>query len=128
MNWISTIKTHAYSRKKQQQFLWLIFSLFVLVVGWDYYQNQTVNYYLVGTALICISLSFTVPFLVSPLLFVWLIFGKVMGEITSTVVLFVIYYLVFTPITLLLRINRKEFNKATWKKREQSKVNYKKMY
>ena len=128
MNWINSIKLEALSRKKQQQFLWLAVLLATLAIGWHYYQNQTINYYLIGIALFCILISFVVPFLVYPLLFAWLIFGKIMGEITSTVVLFMIYYLFFTPIALLIRVNNKKIDKPMWIKRKQSEINYKKMY
>lgn len=105
MNWIS--KTHrstlllAAEKKKQKQFLWLISLISFAVFGYQYYLVHTLNYspQIIGGTTLLISL--VSPLIALPFLYIWMFIGNILSEITSTIILGFIYFLILTPIGLI---------------------------
>lgn len=95
------------NKKKQRQFAVLFLMLLTTVILYRYYKYTEVKpVYL--SVFVVLALGYIFPFVVSPILFVWLFLGKLMGEITSFLVLFIIYFIVFSPITMINRLFKKE--------------------
>ena len=123
MHWIKIIlkkvDTNSKSQKKQKQFGYLFGLVFIVLFcvsiykkGWLFNTTQ----YL--TAIFAISSFLLTAFFkrgIYPLLFLWLIFGELLGKLTNFLVLGIIYYFVFTPIVLILNLfNKKERYKPKW--------------
>ena len=67
-------------------------------------------YHLVAIiASIFIVLGFTLPPLLKPIYFVWMIFAAILGWIMTRVVLSFIFYLIITPIGLFTRLIGEDF-------------------
>ena len=67
-------------------------------------------YHLVAIiASIFIVLGFTLPPLLKPIYFVWMIFAAILGWIMTRVVLSFIFYLIITPIGLFTRLIGQDF-------------------
>jgi ABC-type phosphate/phosphonate transport system permease subunit len=105
MNWIS--KTHrstlllAAEKKKQKQFLWLISLISFAVFGYKYYLVHTLNYSPAIIGGLTLLISLVSPLIALPFLYIWMFIGNILSEITSTIILGFIYFLILTPIGLI---------------------------
>lgn len=116
------------SPKKQLQFGYLmILVLHILIIISVYKKGIVFNVSQIG--ILCLISCTTILVLcfrrgLFPLLFLWLLFGELMGRVTNYVVLGIIYYLVFSPIALILNIfNKKRRYPSGWINRN-SKIDY----
>lgn len=127
MNWIKSIlkkiKRVSSSPKKQMQFGFLIITvLIVLLISSIYKKGILFN----ATQLIIICTFLAISILILTyrkglfsMLFLWLLFGELLGKFTNYVILGFIYYLVFSPFALILNIsNKKNRYKAAWLNRK----------
>ena len=134
MQWINsflnTVLSQAKQIKKQKQFGWLIFSIVLLIASYNCYENHNtyVALYLFLICLLFVFVNYTLPIVYYIPLIIWLTIGKTIGEITSSLVLFIVYYLFFSPITLIKRLFTKSSLKSGWIKRENKKINYKNQF
>lgn len=103
MNWIKNLSENtlkvAIQKVKQKQFLWLVSAILLLAFGYHFY-NNTLQPYLLVASIISLGLSFIVPKIAFPLLYCWMLLGGILSEISSTIVLAIIYFLAFLPIKL----------------------------
>jgi ABC-type phosphate/phosphonate transport system permease subunit len=105
MNWIS--KTHhstlllAAEKKKQKQFLWMISLISFAVLGYQYYLVHTLNYSPAFIGGLTLLISLVSPLIALPFLYIWMFIGNILSEITSTIILGFIYFLILTPIGLI---------------------------
>ena len=105
----------------------------LLIACWLWYKDKDAWMYLAGIGGALVVLGTVVPIVLMPLQKVWMAFAVVMGFIMSRVILFLLYYLVFTVIGLLTRIlgkdllNRKLDRSATsyWNIREKEETDKK---
>jgi multisubunit Na+/H+ antiporter MnhG subunit len=87
-------------------------------------------------ALIFFILGIATPILLKPLYLAWMRFAYILGWVNTRLLLAVIFYLVFTPIGLVMRlcgvdplkrkINKKE--KSCWEKRESTQLSYERQF
>ncbi len=123
MNWIKTVLNkilqNSSNTTKQKQFGYLISGILCCVLGWSIYKNGFIwdIKQIVLSSLILLNLGVTLilPKVFFPILYVWFIIGEVLGQISSFVILGILYYLIFSPITILMRIfNKKTIYRAGW--------------
>tara|TARA_R110002012_G_scaffold208631_6_gene378779 strand:- start:1481 stop:1891 length:411 start_codon:yes stop_codon:yes gene_type:complete len=124
MNWIKTTYSKLYKtsilKKKQKDFGFLVLVVSTLMFAYNLYKNGLVLDTEVYTLILLFSLVLIITFvyrkLFVPFLFLWLLIGEILGAITSTVIIAIIYFLLFSPIVLILRLFRKEgVYKPEWK-------------
>jgi len=112
MNWIrathKSVLNFSRKRQKQQQFLWLIGIILLLIFGYLWYLSD-LNFSLLVATGILVSLSFFLPIIALPFLYIWMYFGRILSEIISTVVLAIIFLIGIIPIGLF----RRHKNKST---------------
>lgn len=134
MSWIDLIlnksKRFARVKRKQQQFCWLIAGVMIVWFGYVYlYRNQTDFLIVPSLIFVLITLlSFTSPRFIYLLLFIWYLLGQIMSEIISTLMLGIVYFGFFFPITYIMRIFRKKRDKSGWVEYIQPNSDYRKMY
>ena len=69
------------------------------------------------------------PILLKPIYIIWMRFAFVLGWVNLKIVLILLFYLVFTPLGLLLRLfrfdllERKSSGTTYWKKKEKNDLN-----
>ncbi|MDO8489469.1 MAG: SxtJ family membrane protein [Candidatus Omnitrophota bacterium] len=84
-------------------------------------------------------IAFIVPALLNPLYIFWMKLGLVLSWINTRLILFLIFYFIFTPMGLIMKLLRKDLldrkiNKAQqsyWKKKDQNvfgKASYEKQF
>jgi len=86
------------------------------------------KYVAAGNALVVSSvfivMGLALPALLKPVYIIWMRFAFILGWINTRIILFILFYLIFTPLGLLMRLFRIDLlerkNKADsyWKKKE----------
>lgn len=136
MNWIKQTYHHvnelSSTAKKQKQFGLLFAGILLAICAFSIYKNNafTLAIYLCsGISIALINIVLFAPKLLKWPLLVWLYLGKILGEITSTVVLAILYFFIFTPITALNRLfSKKSTMQKNWVERKNTIIDYKKLY
>lgn len=88
--------------------------VFALVAAFSWWFNGKFwPYWLAGSAVFLI-LAYVYPKILGPLNRVWMKFGFLLSIIFSPIMMGIIYYLVVTPIGLLLRLSGKDLLSLKW--------------
>ncbi|WP_299185195.1 SxtJ family membrane protein [uncultured Aquimarina sp.] len=135
MSWISgvidIVQDNSSAKRKQQQFGGLVLVLLLLIFCVSVYKDGFIfNAKQTNTAIsfmVVSIITILLPILFYPFLFVWLFVGNILGEISSFVILGIVYYLLFFPITSVLRITNKKKTTTGWIDKKES-IDYEKLY
>lgn len=127
------LRQNADRKKIQRQFLLILLLVAFSYFGYKFWKQGFADNTLLfglGITIVSGSMLYFIPILLKPLLYLWLLLGMVLGEITSFILLGIIYYLVFFPITFILRKSSKKepYDRPKWRSREVDIIDYKKMY
>ena len=85
------------------------FVVFLIIALWPLLKQGAVQLPTLGVSLGFLAVSLTFPALLAPLNKTWLKFGALLHSITSPIILGVMFYLVITPIGLIMRLTGKDF-------------------
>ena len=86
----------------------LFFIIFFSFALWPLTKSETLNIYLLFISLIFLTLGSINSKLLSPLNRTWIKFGEILGAIIAPIVMGIVYFLVLTPISLIVRILGKD--------------------
>ncbi|WP_299438781.1 SxtJ family membrane protein [uncultured Aquimarina sp.] len=135
MSWIKdtleTVHQNSNAKRKQRQFGGLIIAFLLLLFFVSVYKeglilNSKQLYTAIGSVILLIVV-FLIPVVFYPFLFIWLFIGNILGEISSFIILGIVYYLLLSPITLLLKITNKKKVITGWVDKKES-IDYEKLY
>ena len=145
MSWIKEIfqeiKTLDTSSKEIRKFA-LVIAIAMGVIGIFISlktHNLDVSIWLWGIGLLFLILGFILPIILRPVYSLWMLLAYFIGGIVSRVILTVLFYVVLTPIGLVLRLLGKDIlnqkldknQKSYWVKKNLSSISkeqFKKMY
>ena len=109
--------------------------LFALIGLWPLLNSENLRYWSIIISLIFLILGLLNSRILNPLNYIWYKFGLFLGGIVSPLIMGLIFFLVVTPIGIIMRIlkkdilNLKKNNKDTyWIKRKESKTSMKKQF
>ena len=114
-------------KKSSNRSFGILFFLVFLGFGlWPLTKEMSPNIYLIIISAIFLILGLLNSKLLSPLNNLWIKFGEILGKIIAPIVMAVVYFLILTPISLLVRLFGKDliemkFNnnvKSYWIKRK----------
>ena len=114
-------------KKSSNRSFGILFFLVFLGFGlWPLTKEMSPNIYLIIISVIFLILGLLNSKLLSPLNNLWIKFGEILGKVIAPIVMAVVYFLVLTPISLLVRLFGKDliemkFNnnvKSYWIKRK----------
>ena len=114
-------------KKSSNRSFGILFFLVFLGFGlWPLTKEMSPNIYLIIISLIFLILGLLNSKLLSPLNNLWIKFGEILGKVIAPIVMAVVYFLILTPISLLVRLFGKDliemkFNnnvKSYWIKRK----------
>jgi hypothetical protein len=91
-----------------RSFGWVFTAVFVLIGAWPLLHSNAPRWWAVGIAAAFALVTLLKPTLLSGLNRLWLKFGLLLGKIVSPIALGVLFYLVFTPTGLLMRLFGKD--------------------
>ncbi len=103
----------------------LFFFVFIIVSFWPLLNGGNVRIWSIVIAIIFLTLALVKPQILNPLTKLWIKFGELIGKFISPIVIGLIYFVILTPIGLLMRLFNKDllnlkFSKESsyWIKRE----------
>ena len=102
----------------------VFFIVFLIVSLWPLLNNDQIRYWALFVSILFLFLGIINSKLLTPLNQTWFKFGLFLGKIISPFVMGIIFFLVVTPIGLLMRIIKKDLlnlrfnkNKSYWIKK-----------
>ena len=96
-------------RQTSDRFFGLTFFVFFLIIAcWPLLWQGQIRPIALGVALAFLAASLAVPAWLAPLNRLWLKFGALLHRITSPIILGVMFFLVITPVGVLMRLAGKD--------------------
>lgn len=113
----------------------LFFIVFLGIGLWPLKNNNDPNYIILVLSSIFLILGIINSKLLNPLNKAWVKFGEILGMIIAPIVMGLVYFIILTPISLLVRLSGKDLlklkkNKSStyWIKREKNIGNMDKQF
>ena len=114
----------------------IVFSIFFLLISvYPLLNNDPIHYWYLFVSFIFLVLGLMNSKILSPLNLLWFKFGILLGKIVSPIVMGIIFFLVVTPISIILKIFGKDVlnlkfnnNKTYWIVKDGPKSNMKKQF
>ena len=86
----------------------LFFIVFLVLALWPLTNQGEINLYLVSISLLFLVLGLLNSRILSPLNKAWIKFGEILGRIVAPIVMAIVFFLILTPISLLVRLFGKD--------------------
>ena len=113
----------------------LFFIIFLIIGLWPLYHSNPIRLWSVIVAVIFLILGLSNSRILSPFNKVWVKFGELLGKIIAPIVMFVVFFVILTPLSLVIRIFKKDLlkvkyskEKSYWIKREKNIGSMKKQF
>tara|TARA_B100000767_G_scaffold68834_1_gene65423 strand:+ start:467 stop:847 length:381 start_codon:yes stop_codon:yes gene_type:complete len=124
------------SKSSNRSFGLLFFIVFLVIGLWPLKNGESLNIYLILIALIFFTLGLINSKLLSPLNNTWVKFGEILGMIIAPIIMALVYFVILTPVSLIVRMFGKDLlglkfikKKSTyWIKRKKNLGSMKKQF
>ena len=97
-----------HKKSSNRSFGILFFIVFLGFGLWPLTKEISPNIYLIIISVIFLILGLLNSKLLSPLNNLWIKFGEILGKVIAPIVMAVVYFLILTPISLLVRLFGKD--------------------
>ena len=106
----------------------LFFIVFLILSLWPLKSGNNTNFYFLIASVIFLILGALNSKLLSPLNKAWIKFGEILGLIIAPIVMGLVYFVILTPVSLIVRLFGKDLlglkfikeNETYWIKRKKS--------
>ena len=123
------------SKNNNKSFGILFFIVFLIIGLWPLINLNPIRIWSLIISLIFLMLAFFQPEFLKPLNGIWMKFGELLGRVIAPIVMFVIFFLVVTPLSFLVRLLGKDllkikFNnsKSYWLQKKNDSSSMKKQF
>ena len=96
------------SQNSNRSFGLLFFIVFIVVGLWPITKGETVNIYLIIISLFFLIFGLINSKILSPFNKAWVKFGEILGLIIAPIIMALVYFIILTPISLILRMFGKD--------------------
>ena len=96
------------SQSSNKSFGLLFFIVFLILGLWPLKNGESLNFYFITVAAIFLLLGLINSKLLSPLNKLWIKFGEILGIIIAPLVMALVYFIILTPVSLIVRIFGKD--------------------
>ena len=87
----------------------LVFFIVFLGIGlWPLKNGQEINIYLIMISLFFLTLGLINSKILSPLNMAWIKFGEILGIVIAPIIMALVYFIILTPISLIVRMLGKD--------------------
>ena len=86
----------------------VFFVFFLLISLWPLKNSGNLNFWLFSISIVFLILGIINSKLLKPLNFIWFKFGLLLGSIISPIVMSIIFFLVVTPTSILIKLFNKD--------------------
>ena len=108
-------------KKSSNRSFGILFFLVFLGFGlWPLTKEMSPNVYLIIISVIFLTLGLLNSKLLSPLNEIWIKFGEILGRIIAPLIMALVYFLILTPISLLVRTFGKDLLGLKYLKQQNS--------
>ena len=104
------------NKNPEKKFGILFFFVFVIIAFYPLLSSGEIKLLFLIPALIFLVLAFIKPILLRPLNFAWIKLGEILGKVIAPIVMFFLFFLIVTPIGLLVRLFGKDLLKTKFSK------------
>ena len=124
------------SQSSNRSFGLLFFAVFLILGLWPLKNGENLNIYFIITSVIFLLLGLINSKLLSPINKLWIKFGELLGLIIAPIVMALVYFVILTPVSLIVRIFGKDLlglkflkeNETYWIKRKKNLGSMKKQF
>ena len=124
------------SQSSNKSFGLLFFVVFLIIGLWPLKNGESLNFYFIIASVIFLILGLLNSKLLSPLNKSWIKLGEILGIIIAPIVMALVYFVILTPVSLIVRMFGKDLlnlkflkEKDTyWIKRKKSLGSMKKQF
>ena len=124
------------SQSSNKSFGLLFFVVFLLIGLWPLKNGENLNLYFITVSVIFLLLGLINSRLLTPLNKLWIKFGEILGIIIAPFVMALVYFIILTPIGIIVRIFGKDLlglkflkeKKTYWIKRKKNLGSMKKQF
>jgi len=96
------------SHKQERQFGYLFAAVFTIIAFWPLWPLHAPNIWWLAGAVAWVAVALICPRLLAPLYKGWMKFGHVLGWINARIILGIVFFLLVTPIGLVMRLFGKD--------------------
>ena len=108
------------SQSSNRSFGLLFFIVFLIIGLWPLKNGESFNYYFIIISLIFLILGIINSSLLTPLNKLWIKFGEILGLVIAPIVMAIVYFIILTPISLIVRIFGKDLLGVNFSKKVNS--------
>ena len=95
-------------KNSNRSFGLLFFIVFLGIGLWPLKSGQEINIYLIMISLFFLTLGLINSKILSPLNMAWIKFGEILGIVIAPIIMALVYFIVLTPISLIVRMLGKD--------------------
>ena len=106
MSWTDEIQS---SKADLRKFGYTVGIAFGIFSGYFFWRGKPFALYVLALAALLLLFGFIAPTLLRPVQKAWMTLALLMGWVMTRVILAIVFYLVITPIGLVLRLTGKDF-------------------
>ena len=96
------------SQSSNRSFGLLFFVVFLIIGLWPLKNGENFNFYFIIVSAVFLILGIFNSKLLSPLNKLWIKFGEILGIIIAPIVMALVYFVILTPVSLIVRIFGKD--------------------
>ena len=96
------------SQSSNRSFGILFFIVFLIFGVWPLKNGENLNYYFIIFSGIFLLLRLLNSKLLSPLNKIWIKFGEILGIIIAPIIMALVYFVILTPVSLVVRVFGKD--------------------
>ena len=96
------------SQNSNRSFGLLFFIVFIVVGLWPIIKGETANIYLILISLFFLIFGLINSKILSPFNKAWIKFGEILGLIIAPIIMALVYFIILTPISLIVRMLGKD--------------------
>ena len=96
------------SQSSNKSFGLLFFVVFLILGLWPLKNGENLNFYFITASIIFLILGLINSKLLSPLNKSWIKLGEILGIIVAPIVMALVYFVILTPVSLIVRMFGKD--------------------
>ncbi len=124
------------SQSSNKSFGLLFFVVFLIIGLWPLKNGESLNFYFIIASVVFLILGLLNSKLLSPLNKSWIKLGEILGIIIAPIVMALVYFVILTPISIIVRVFGKDLlglkflkeKETYWIKRKKSLGSMKKQF
>ena len=113
---IEEIKNIKSKKKELRKFGITVGIILLIIAGFLFWKEKESFRLLLAVSTILIVLGILTPVVLKPIYQGWMIFATILGWVMTRVILSLLFYVILTPIGLILRLFGKQFLELRWDK------------